>query len=211
MLQDYTMSIKKSIFISAWLFQMLEKESYVINIMLIYFLKHNYDNWFEKEELDDTTSSKIYKEESGDLSDMAPLEGDEKEGKGLKILTPSKLLTKLPILLAQIKAGNNSNKLKKEIRQILFFCISIIKSLKRFTRENIIMEENMLMIRDPKSLFFNFDWPKNVDENLNGEIKFIIKINELLVGNKIKNEIEQLLFKYKHGNSIHEHRKQQIK
>ena len=69
MLQDYTMSIKKSIFISAWLFQMLEKESYV---MLIYFLKHNYDNWFEKEELDDTTSSKIYKEESGDLSDMAP-------------------------------------------------------------------------------------------------------------------------------------------
>ena len=73
------------------------------------------------------------------------------------------------------------------------------------------MEENMLMIRDPKSLFFNFDWPKNVDENLNGEIKFIIKINELLVGNKIKNEIEQLLFKYKHGNSIHEHRKQQIK
>ena len=208
MLQDYTMSIKKSIFISAWLFQMLEKESYV---MLIYFLKHNYDNWFEKEELDDTTSSKIYKEESGDLSDMAPLEGDEKEGKGLKILTPSKLLTKLPILLAQIKAGNNSNKLKKEIRQILFFCISIIKSLKRFTRENIIMEENMLMIRDPKSLFFNFDWPKNVDENLNGEIKFIIKINELLVGNKIKNEIEQLLFKYKHGNSIHEHRKQQIK
>ena len=58
------------------------------------------------------------------------------------------------------------------------------------------MEENMLMIRDPKSLFFNFDWPKNVDENLNGEIKFIIKINELLVGNKIKNKIEQLLFKY---------------
>ena len=121
MLQDYTMSIKKSIFISAWLFQMLEKESYVINVMLIYFLKHNYDNWFEKEELDDTTSSKIYKEESADLSDMAPLEGDEKEGKGLKILTPSKLLTKLPILLAQIKAGNNSNKLKKRNQTNTFF------------------------------------------------------------------------------------------
>ena len=32
--------------------------------------------------------------------------------KGLKIVTPSKLLTRLPILLAQIKAGNNSYKLK---------------------------------------------------------------------------------------------------
>ena len=40
---------------------------------------------------------------------MPPLEGDEevKKGKGLKLLTPNKLLTRLPILLAQIKAGNN--------------------------------------------------------------------------------------------------------
>ena len=63
------------------------------------------------------------KEESVDLSDMPPLEGDEeevKEGKGLKILIPDKLLTRLPILVAQIKAGNNSYKLKKEIRQILY-------------------------------------------------------------------------------------------
>ena len=53
---------------------------------------------------------------------MPPLEGNEeevKEGKGLEILTPKKLLTRLPILLAQIKAGNNSYKLKNEIRQIL--------------------------------------------------------------------------------------------
>ena len=43
---------------------------------------------------------------------MPPL-GDEEEvneGKGLKILTRNKLLTRLPILLAQIKAGNNSYK-----------------------------------------------------------------------------------------------------
>ena len=53
---------------------------------------------------------------------MPPLEGDEEVngGKGLKILTPDKLLTRLRILLAQIKAGNNSNKLKNEIRQILY-------------------------------------------------------------------------------------------
>ena len=46
---------------------------------------------------------------------MPLLEGTEevKEGKGLKILTPDKLLTRLLILLAQIKAGKNSYKLKK--------------------------------------------------------------------------------------------------
>ena len=49
---------------------------------------------------------------------MPSLEGDEedvKEGKGLKILTPNKLLTRLPILLTQIKAGNNSYKLKSTV------------------------------------------------------------------------------------------------
>ena len=43
----------------------------------------------------------------------------------------------------------------------------------------------------------------------NIKLIIIIKINETLAGNKIKNEIEQLLLKYKHGNNIHEHRKQQ--
>ena len=54
---------------------------------------------------------------------MPPLEGDEEEvqeGKRLEILTPNNLLTRLPIFLAQINAGNNSNKLKNEIRQILY-------------------------------------------------------------------------------------------
>ena len=50
---------------------------------------------------------------------MPPLEGNEKEGKELKILTQNKLLTRLPRLLAEMKAGNNSNKLKNEIRQKL--------------------------------------------------------------------------------------------
>ena len=57
-----------------------------------------------------------------DLSDMSLLKSDEeevKQGKRLKILIPKKLLTTLPILLAQIKVENNSNKLKNEIRQIL--------------------------------------------------------------------------------------------
>ena len=40
-----------------------------------------------------------------------------KKGKGLKILNNKQMLNRLPILLAQIEAGNNSNKLKNETRQ----------------------------------------------------------------------------------------------
>ena len=41
-------------------------------------------------------------------------------GKGLKLLTPNQMLSRLPISLAQLKAGNNSEKLKNEIRQLLY-------------------------------------------------------------------------------------------
>ena len=59
------------------------------------------------------------------LNDMPPLETEEEAaqrriGQGLKIMTPSQLITRLPILLSQLKAGNNSQKLKNEIRQIIY-------------------------------------------------------------------------------------------
>ena len=69
------------------------------------------------------------------------------------------------------------------------------------------MEENMVVIRDPKTFCFNFDWPKYVDQNLKYKIELIEKNNEPLAENKIKNEIEQLFLKYRHGNNIHEHKK----
>ena len=37
------------------------------------------------------------------------------------------------------------------------------------------MEENMILIRDPKTFYFDYDWPKDVDENLKHKIEFIIK------------------------------------
>ena len=40
-------------------------------------------------------------------------------GQGLKILTPNQMLSRLPVSLAQLKAGNNSEKIKNEIRQRL--------------------------------------------------------------------------------------------
>ena len=56
---------------------------------------------------------------------MPDLESEEdaekrKKGHGLKIMTPSQLITRLPILLAQKQAGNNSQKLSNEIRQIIY-------------------------------------------------------------------------------------------
>ena len=71
------------------------------------------------------------------------------------------------------------------------------------------MEENVTVVRDLKTFCFNCDWPKHDDENLKHEIEFIIKSNESLAENKITTSIEQLLLKYKHGNNIREHGKQQ--
>ena len=49
---------------------------------------------------------------------------ESQEGKGvnerLKILTPNQMLKRLPITLAQVKAGNNSESLLNEIRQIVY-------------------------------------------------------------------------------------------
>ena len=70
---------------------------------------YDYDGWFIEEELDDEE----------ELDGMAPPEG------------PNKLLTRLPVLLAQIKAGNNSYKIKKEIRQILYLSYRHIKITKK--------------------------------------------------------------------------------
>ena len=51
---------------------------------------------------------------------MSDLESEKSiNGKGLKILTPNQMLSRLPITLAKLKAGNNSEKLKNEIRQLL--------------------------------------------------------------------------------------------
>ena len=64
-----------------------------------------------------------------------------KQGTGLRILTPKQMLQRLPIALAQIKAGNNSLSLLNEIKQIVYslyqakeitkkVCNNIIKSIK---------------------------------------------------------------------------------
>ena len=77
------------------------------------------------DEVDDETDDET--DEQPDTTDMPELESEEfaaqrreHEGKGLKILTPEQMLSGLPISLAQLKAGNNSQKLKNDIRQLLY-------------------------------------------------------------------------------------------
>ena len=56
------------------------------------------------------------------------------KGTGLKILTPKQMLQRLPIATAQVKAGNNSEDILNEIRQIVYFLYqSKEKSLKKYT------------------------------------------------------------------------------
>ena len=52
------------------------------------------------------------------LSD-SDLEKDQK-GSGVKVYRPSQLITRLPILIGQLKAGNNSVDLINELRQIIY-------------------------------------------------------------------------------------------
>ena len=53
-------------------------------------------------------------------SEESAAESRNQTGKGVKILTPDQMLSRLLISLAQLKAGNNSQKLKIEIRQLLY-------------------------------------------------------------------------------------------
>ena len=65
---------------------------------------------------------------------MPPLESDKeevREGKGLKTLIQNKLLTRLLILLAQIKAENNSYELKNGIREVLYLLYQHNKIIKK--------------------------------------------------------------------------------
>ena len=52
-------------------------------------------------------------------SEESTVQQENEQGQGLKILTPNQILSRLLISLAQLKAGNNSEKLENEMRQLL--------------------------------------------------------------------------------------------
>ena len=80
-----------------------------------------------EKESDEESAKKSDENDEIDTTDMPDLETEEsaavrrnQQGRGLKILTPNQMLSRLPIFLAQLKVGNNSEKLKNEIMQLMY-------------------------------------------------------------------------------------------
>ena len=69
-------------------------------------------------------------------------ENRKQQGLGLKILTPNQMLSRLPITSAQLKVGNNSEKLKNEIRQLLYFLYRSKKLTKQLYKSLIDIFKN---------------------------------------------------------------------
>ena len=75
------------------------------------------------DETDDEADSETNDHEQPDTTNITDLESEEsaeQKVQGLKILKLNKILTKLPVSLAQLEAENNSEKLTIEIRQPLY-------------------------------------------------------------------------------------------
>ena len=69
----------------------------------------------------------------------------------------------------------------------------------------VIIKDKLIIISEPNAI--QFDWPKDLCNDLKHEIDFIIKQNEFLTENTIKIKDSWLLSKYKHGNDIHRKQK----
>ena len=75
-----------------------------------------------KEEIKDMSEQEKETENPNEIKDFEKILefNRQQQGQGLKITTPNQMLSRLPISLAQLKAGNNSEKLKNETRQLLY-------------------------------------------------------------------------------------------
>ena len=83
------------------------------------------DGFQAEKETDEETDEETDKEMDTTItpeleSEKSAAKRRNQQGEGVKILTPNQLLCRLPIYLAQLKAENNSEKLKNEIRQLLY-------------------------------------------------------------------------------------------
>ena len=84
------------------------------------FYFHHRQSFIQKTDGENMPPLKTEKEAEKRQTRLTTIPKNEEEGKGLKLMTPNQLLTRLPILHAQKKAGNNSLKLNNEIRPIIY-------------------------------------------------------------------------------------------
>ena len=113
--------------------KIINKESLIPNqvevINILFMVDEIFTGEIKSAKSNNEDTLEVFKEKTGrkkqdsdekpDTTDMPELEC-EQLGQGLKMLTPDQMLSRLPITLAQLKAGNNSEKLKNEIRQLLY-------------------------------------------------------------------------------------------
>ena len=94
---------------------------------------------------------------------------NKQTGTRIKTFTLNKLLTRLPVLLAQTKAENNSYKLKNKIRQVVYLLhehnkitkklhSNLINSLKQWV---IIKDSKLFITAKPETI--HFDLPKDLN------------------------------------------------
>ena len=88
----------------------------------VYTIEHRLPNLMEAFKISPTGDAKQIKNRNNMLEIVGRIlyfNQLNQSGQGLKIQTPNQMLSRLPIFLAQLKAGNNSEKLKNEVRQLL--------------------------------------------------------------------------------------------
>ena len=102
------------------------------------------DGFYSHGELATIPELPISENEEETPRDIPNLETEEsttqkrsQSARGLKVLTPQQMLSRLPISLAQLKAENNSEKLENEIRQLLY-CLYRSKKLGKTIYNNLI-------------------------------------------------------------------------
>ena len=94
-----------------------------------------------KEEIKKMSEEEINTEKPDEIvklvEEILKFNKQNQEGKGIKILTPNQMLSRLPISLAQLKAGNNPEELKNEIRQLLY-SLYLSKNMTKQVYNNLI-------------------------------------------------------------------------
>ena len=87
-----------------------------------------------KEEIEDISEQEKETEDTNEIVDIVEniLEFNrQQQGQGLKILTRNQMLSRLQISLAPLKAGNNSEKLKKLNQTTIVFFVQVKKTYKK--------------------------------------------------------------------------------
>ena len=112
------------------------------------------------------------------------------KGKGLNVVTLKQMLQRLPIALAHVKAGNTSENLLDEIRQMIY---SLHLSKKKKKKKKIIQKHNEFnksMIQKMKTIFMNSKNSKTSDSdilsrNLMDKIDFLYQILVFIIHGKL--------------------------